>query len=714
MEMGKYSRFLWRHLIIFFMGIWICGGFAVGENRPKKNQTNILLITIDTLRPDRLSCYGGGFVKTPQIDSLAERGVLFSRAYAHNPETLPSHANILLGVTALTHGVHDNVNFVVRPEFLNLAKWLKDRRYSTGAVIGAFPLDSRFGLTQGFDLYDDNYGAQGSQQFVYAERKAEVVVARARGWLENQNGPWFLWVHCFDPHQPYDPPEPFRTQYKKDRYSGEVAYVDEELEKLFDYLKEKNLDEKTLIILTGDHGESLGEHGEKTHGYFAYNATLWVPLVIKAPGIKPGRIEQEVCHIDIFPTVCDLLGIDKPGSLQGLSLVPAMEGKTLPRRSIYFESLMAYYSRGWAPLRGLIEGKKKYIESPLSELYDLDKDFSENDNLAEGTKLDEFKRTLAELIRKQSAPSGQTARQAPDRETREKLQSLGYISSPQAPPKKSFTVQDDLKTLLPYHSRWQQATALYQNGQVEEAIVMMKQIIAERKDFDVAYTHLANYYKEQRRINEAVDILRQGYENNPANFRIIENYGIFLVEAGRYDEAITVLRKGLATIDYDPEAWNYLGVAYWNKGNYDEAQKAYERALALDSNYPIVFNNLGSLDLSIFLKSQDAQAYARAVENFKRAIDLDPKYASAYNGLGAALKMGGDVDGAIDNWKKAVELKPDFGFALYNLGLSYLAKGDKTEALDYFTRYKDKFYSSLPLPEREKLDALIQKCNEKE
>ncbi len=361
------------------------------------------------------------------------------------------------------------------------------------------------------------------------------------------------------------------------------------------YLKEKNLDEKTLIILTADHGESLGEHGEMTHGYFAYNSTLWVPLVIKAPGIKPGRIEQEVCHIDIFPTVCDLLGIDKPGSLQGLSLVPAIEGKELPKRSIYFESLMAYYSRGWAPLRGLIEGKKKYIDSPLPELYDLDKDFSENNNLAAGTKLDEFKRTLAELIKKQSAPGGQTARQAPDRETREKLQSLGYISSPQAPPKKNFTAQDDLKTLLPYQSRWQQATVLYQNGQVEEAIAMMKQIIAERKDFDVAYTHLANYYKEQRRINEAVDILRQGYENNPANFRIMENYGIYLVEAGRYDEAIAVLRKGLAIIDYDPEAWNYLGVAYWNKGNYDEAQKAYERALALDSNYPIVFNNLGSL-----------------------------------------------------------------------------------------------------------------------
>lgn len=512
--MGKYSRFFWWNLIIIILAIWGCGGFAAAGNQPPQRRLNVLLITIDTLRPDRLSCYDGRFVKTPQIDGLGESGVIFTRAYAHNPETLPSHANILLGVTALTHGVHDNVNFVVRPEFLNLATYLKDHGYSTGAVIGAFPLDSRFGLTPGFDLYDDNYGVQALEQFVYAERRAEVVVALARDWLEGRKEPWFLWVHCFDPHQPYDPPEPFKTQYKRDRYSGEVAYVDQELGKLFSCLKEKNLKDKTIIILTADHGESLGEHGEITHGYFGYNATLWVPLLINAPGVKPGRVEQEVCHIDIFPTVCDLLGLDKPPSLQGLSLVPAMQGKTLLRRPIYFESLMAYYSRGWAPLRGFIEGGKKFLDSPLPELYDLDKDFSEKNNLAPGTKLDEFKRTLAEVIKRQSVPSEQAARRTPDPETREKLQSLGYISSLQVPPKKTFTVRDDLKTLLPFQSRWQQATLLYQAGQTEEAIAMMKQIIAERKDFDVAYTHLANYYKAQNKIGEAVDILREGYKKS--------------------------------------------------------------------------------------------------------------------------------------------------------------------------------------------------------
>jgi arylsulfatase A-like enzyme/Flp pilus assembly protein TadD len=698
---------------ISFLRFFPGTSFAADEIRPQGARLNLLLVTIDTLRPDRLGCYGSAYLKTPQIDDLAQRGVLFTRAFAHTPETLPSHTNILLGTTPLYHGVHDNVNFHVRPEFLNLAKWLKDRGYSTGAVVGAFPLDSRFGLTQGFDMYDDNYGWQNREALVFVERKAEVVVERACRWLENQKGPWFLWVHCFDPHQPYDPPEPYKTQYKNSLYTGEVAYTDNSLGKLFSYLRDQKLEDKTLIIFTADHGESLGEHGETTHGYFAYNSTISVPLIIACPGAKPGRVTQNVCHTDIFPTVCDLLHVDKPPFLQGVSLVPAIEGKELPKRSIYFESLMSYYARGWAPLRGLLEGNNKFIDSPIPELYDLEKDFDEGNNLAASTSLGAFRANLAELTKKQSSAQEQTARQGVDRETREKLKSLGYVSSSQAPPKKSFTAQDDLKTLLPYHSRVLEAAVLYQTGQAEVAIALLKQVVLERKDFDTAYTNLAYYFKEQRRMRESLDILRQGYVNNPMSFRILVMYGIGLVEAGRFDEAIDILKKGLSIVDFDAEAWNYLGVAYWNKGDFEEARKAYEHSLALDTNYPLAVNNLGSLNLSVFLKSKDPQAYARAVENFKRAIDLDPTYASAYNGLGAALKMAGDVDGAMMNWKKAVELKPDFGFALYNLGLEYLAKGDKTKALDYFTRYKDKFYSSLPLPDREKLDALIQKCNEK-
>jgi arylsulfatase A-like enzyme/Flp pilus assembly protein TadD len=680
------------------------------EAGEKTDRPNVLLITIDTLRPDRLRCYGGSFLKTPQIDALAQKGTLFSRAFAHNPLTLPSHANILLGVTPLVHGVHDNANFIVPKELTNLATWLKGKGYSTGAFVGAFPLDSRFGLTPGFDVYDDNYGSQGSNELTFVERKADVVVQLALRWLSGQKGPWFLWVHCFDPHQPYNPPEPYRTQFRESLYDGEVAFVDAALGKLFGFLKEKNLDQKTLTVFTADHGEALGEHGELTHGYFAYNATLWVPLIISSPGWKAGQASLNVSHIDIFPTVCDLLQIAQPPSLQGRSLVPVMKGKELPSRPIYFEALTAYYNRGWAPLKGYIEGRDKYMDSPIPELYDIDRDFHERKNLAAGSGLGSFRKTFERLLETESASAKVSARQKLDRETLEKLRSLGYIASPQAPADKTFTAKDDLKTLLPYHTKWMKAVSAYSKGQAEEGISLLKEIIAERKDFDLAYTYLANFYKKQRRLKEAVSVLLEAYQHNPSSFRIISIYGIFLVDAGRYEEAVGILTKGIALIDFDPEVWNYLGVAYWNQGHYDEAMKAYQRALALDNNYPYVVNNIGSLYLSLFLENRQPDDFARAVENFKRAIGLDPGYASAYNGLGAALKMAGDLDGAIENWKKALELKPDYDFPLYNLGLTHLAKGDKAQALDYFRQYKEKFYGVLAPAEKEKLDALIQSC----
>jgi len=684
---------------------WTAAGAE--EGRP-----NLLLITIDTLRADRLGCYGGREVKTPAIDALASRSVLFERAFAHTPLTLPSHASILLGTTPPFHGVHDNSGFIVRDEFLTLAEWLKDRGYATGAFVGAFPLDSRFGLTQGFDIYDDDYGSQSRDEFVFVERKAEAVVNRAISWLEDTKGSWFVWIHCFDPHQPYQPPEPFSSQYKGSAYDGEVAYVDSVLGKLMDFLRTKGLESGTTIVLTADHGESLGEHGEMTHGYFAYNATLHVPLIIASPGLKPGRAAGNASHIDIFPTVCDALRVPKPGGLQGVSLWAAAREKTAPARPVYFEALTAYYNRGWAPLRGCIEGNTKFIDSPIPELYDLGKDFNEQNNLAGEGGLDAHKKAFDELLKSQSSAGRAAAARKVDRDTSEKLRSLGYLASLQAPQKKTFTEADDLKTLLPFQNLWMQALSAYYGGKFDEAVRMLKEITTQRTDFDLAYTYLANLYKEKGRQGDAVDVLLEAFRNNPQSYRIMTSYGIALIDAGRNDEALDVLNKAVEIIDFDPEAWNYIGVAHWNKGELDAALKAYEKALAIDNNYAIVFNNLGSLHLSEFLKGKRPEPLSKAVADFRRAIELDPIYASAWNGLGAALKMSGDVDGALAAWKKAVELKPDFSYPLYNLGLILLSRGDKAQALVYLTKYKDGSYASLPFNERQKLDELIQKCRQ--
>jgi len=691
----------------FILSLILLGPAALAA---KKDSPNVLLITIDTLRPDRLSCYGSSRLQTPNIDGLARRGALFSRAFSHNPITLAAHVNILLGLTPPAHGVHDNSNFIVRDEFMTLAEWLKKAGYETGAIIGAFPLDSRFGLAQGFDLYDDNYGAQDPTATTFVERRAEEVVDRASGWLEGRTKPWFLWVHLFDPHQRYNPPEPFLNRFKDDPYSGEVAYVDQALGKLFSSIEAKGLWPKTLTVITGDHGESLGEHGETTHGYFAYNATLWIPLIIAVPGAKPMTVSANVGHVDIFPTVCDLLGLEKPTPLHGRSLVPLLEGKKLPERDIYFEALTAYCNRGWAPLRGFISGSSKFIESPLPELYDLDKDFGETRNLAESRDVKPQQDRFNNLFAGLAIAGAEKARQEMDAETREKLRSLGYLASPQAKVKTGFTAADDLKTLLPYHTKWMQATLAQQGGRLEEAMTLLREIIAERKDFDLAYTYLANYLKEAGRRAEAVEVLKEALEANPESVRLITAYGITLVEEGRPEEAIGILKRGIALIDYDPENWNYLGVAYWNMGRFDDALSAYEKALSLDQNNPIVFNNIGTLHLSMYLKNKDADDLGKAVKSLSEAIRLDPRYASALNGLGMALKMQGDMAGAIEAWKKAVELKPDFGYPLYNLGLSYLAMGNKPEALGYFLRYKEKTYDALSPGERAKLDRLIESC----
>lgn len=696
-----------------FLIVFITASPLYSRKEEKKRRLNFLLITIDTLRSDRLSCYTDEHLKTPNIDSLAEKGILFSRAFANTSTTLPSHANILLGTTPLYHGVHENSNFIVREEFLTLAEHLKSYGYKTGAFVGAFPLDSRFGLTQGFDVYDDDYESNKYQSNSFVERKAERVVDNALEWLKVQESTWFLWIHCFDPHDPYEPPEPFKTQYEKHPYNGEVAYVDFVLGKLLNYMKEKNLFDNTLVVFTGDHGESLGQHGEMTHGFFAYNTTIWIPLVISIPGVRKAQVEQYVSHIDIFPTVCDILDIEKPSFLQGVSLLPAIKGKKLPKMPIYFESMYPYYSRGWAPLKGFIYDMEKFIDSPIPELYDLDDDFDELKNLAERKKLDRYRKQLEQIIKNQSFAENIQAERRIDRESLEKLRSLGYVSGSQVSKKESFGPEDDIKVLLPYSNKATEAMDLYKEGKVKEGFELLKEIITERKDIDIVYYNLANLYKEEGRLRDALEVLKLGLENIPSSYEIFFNYVSLLLKAGQYDEVIKASGEmKFRQMEHDPEIWNNLGVAYAKKGEAEKAIEIYEKAISIDNEYAVPFCNLGNVYYSLSLKIKDPRLFQKSIQSFKKAIEIDPDYPTPYSGLGMAYRQAGNLDGAIYCWKKALELRPDFGQTLYNLGLAYLYKGDKIKALDYFNKYKENYYHLLPLTERKRLENLIQKCKQ--
>ncbi len=684
---------------------------AASRSKADHKPFNVLLITIDTLRPDRLSCYSREHLKTPNMKAFAEKGVLFSHAFAHTSTTLPSHTNIMLGTTPLYHGVHENSNFIVQKEFLTLAELLKQNGYSTGAFVGSYSLDSRFGLNQGFDVYDGHYDRSEFKRFANLERKAGAVVTSALGWLRDQSSPWFLWVHCFDPHTPYDPPEPYKTQYAGRLYDGEVAYVDHVLGELFRFLQTHHDDENTLIIFTGDHGESLGQHGEKTHAFYAYNSTIWIPLIIRAPGVKPRTVDQYACHTDIFPTVCDVLGIKKPSFLQGTSLLPAFNGKKLPKRSIYFESLYPYYTRGWAPIRGLMTGKDKYVESPIPELYDLKKDFNENINLAGKKKLDKYRKQLKTLMVKFSSPESTKAKQRFDRKAVEKLSSLGYVSANLTSQKKNFGPKDDVKTLLPYSNKAADALDLVKEGKAEDGIRMLKEVLTKRDDIATAYKNLSDTYKMTGRLQDSYSVLQLAIKKVPSSYLIFFSSLDRLLDLGRYNEVIRLFKeKNYRQMEYDPEIWNILGIAHYRMGMLDKAVDAYRQALLIDSRAPVVYTNLGEVLFLQSLQKKDQKKFQDAVDNFRQAIKIAPKYPLPYNDLGKAMRYTGDLKRAIPLFKKALELKPEFDEALYFLSLSYLETGNKGKALDSFMRYKNKYYRKLSPDQKKKLDALIRKC----
>ena len=445
------------------------GGFEL----PTDAEQNVLLVTIDTLRADAMSSYGGA-AKTPNLDRLASHGARFTDAHAHAVVTLVSHTSILSGKYPYQTDVRDNAGFRVALNTSTLATRLKQAGFSTGAFIGAFPLTKRFGLTLGFDEYDDQIAEiRGAVDFALPERRADTVVSRALNWITAQDQKkFFAWVHVFDPHAPYQAPEQWAAQYPGQPYQAEVAWTDAALGPLFDRLA--SLPRKTLVIVTADHGEGLGDHGEMTHGLFAYESTLKVPLIIaeinpKATALPKGRVvSAPVRHIDLLPTVLDGLAIAADTSLPGSSLRSLISGTSGPDRPAYFEAMTGLLTRGWAPLRGVLAGGDKFIDLPVPELYRLTDDAGEQRNQATintarvvqlTNTLGTFDRNLPGLPQRESS------------QVSEQLRALGYTSSgPRAAMKTTFTDADDPKRLIDLDRELHSANDFYSTGRYTEAI----------------------------------------------------------------------------------------------------------------------------------------------------------------------------------------------------------------------------------------------------
>jgi arylsulfatase A-like enzyme/Flp pilus assembly protein TadD len=641
---------------------------------------NLLLITVDTLRADHIGIYGDK-VRTPAMDELGNSGVVFTRTYSHVPLTLPSHCSLLTGTIPPVHGVRDNgYRFSGRDK--TLAEILKDKGYITAAFVGAFPLDSRFGLDKGFDLYDDNYGSRNLQRdLTFVERKAEEVTKKASVWLEdNKEKKFFLWVHYFDPHAPYEPPSPFDEEYRGREYEGEVAYTDKMIGQLLAKLNSLGLTDDTVIVLTSDHGEGLGEHQEKTHGIFVYDSTLHVPLIFFNRKILPqGRVVSELTGLtDILPTVLDLLNIPfNINEIQGRSLKATMlRRKSLGDREIYIESVAAMLDRNWAPLQGLISKNWKYIEAPRPELYDLNKDPQELNNLLEEHPqvTRQLQKKLREMMARNAFPSlTEIQRPAMNRDTYEKLRSLGYISGKTL---KAGENRPDPKTMIEIDNLFSDAIILSEAGRLEEARLVYETLLEKQPNFAVGYEYAAyNLYKMER-LEEAVSLLRKALQMDLATVSIKARLGLYLQESGEIQESINLLQAALQQDPYYTEAYNYLGVSYFKTGELSQAEDAFKKALELDSDYAMAINNLGNAYLA-------QGKYEQAAATYSKAISTDPGLASAYNGLGVAFYREGNINGALSIWKKALGIDPNQADAAYNLGRTFLKSGDKEEALKY-------------------------------
>ncbi len=641
---------------------------------------SVLLISIDTLRFDALGSYGNPRALTPWMDRLAREGVRFERAYAHNVVTLPSHANMLAGRYPTDHGVRDNAGFHFPRDMPSMGTILKHAGYRTGAFVSAFPLDSRFGLDAGFDVYDDAFvDVDAERGHVVQQRAGRETVALALRWLEGaKDAPSFCFVHLYEPHFPYAPPEPQASRFRDRPYDGEVAAADEALEPLLRPLLEQGRAGRTLVVLTSDHGEGLGEHGEATHGTFAYQGTLRVPLLLFAPSLLSARVVRGTArHVDLLPTVLDALALPAPEGLRGRSLWPAAQGAPLDERGSYFEALTAALSRGWAPLYGMVERERKYIELPLPELYDLERDEREQLNLL-AARPREAEALRGLLAAERSRDKG-IRRAAESGDVRERLRALGYVTGA-TQPSAGHDAGDDPKNLIALDGLLQEAVTLEVQGRLDEALARYRELVERRPTMALSYLHLARLLRLRGDQAGAVAALRKALQRQPGDTVTAALLGAYLNEAGRPLEAVKLLEPYAAVAEPDVDVLVALGMALAETGRREEAKRTFETARRVDPSDAILTVNLATVYM---LGREDA----RAESLLREAVAQKQDSFRAWNALGVIAARAGRSDEAIEHWRRALQAEPDALDTLFNLGATLVQLGRREEARPYLERF---------------------------
>jgi arylsulfatase A-like enzyme/tetratricopeptide (TPR) repeat protein len=673
-----------RGLPLTFLLVLLGHGF--GANTPPAHKTlpNVILITIDTVRANHVGCYGAKDAQTPTLDALAHDGIVFERAISQVPLTWPSHTAILTGLDPFQNGVQDFTGQPLEPRFRSIAQAFQEHGYATGAVVSAFVLDRSWGLARGFDFYDDAFPAQAfaNRDLGLVDRRASESVTRALAWLQkNPRRPFFFWLHLYDPHSPYDPPEPYRTQYRNHPYDGEIAYADHELGRLITWLKRNQLYDRTAIVFLSDHGESLGEHGEQEHGFFVYNSTVHIPLIVKPPagsGFRPGRVSRPVQTTAVPSTLLRLAGIhdemEKQVQSKGL-LLPGSETDG----EAYSETFYPFSSFGWSPLHALETSRYHYIDAPEPELYDLTADPEEKNNLAAQQTA-----TVAVLRAKVEArlldhPFVATHAGgfeiSPD--ALEKLRALGYTAyrSPVSAEALASGLPDPKGKLWEFNSTLKAEDAL-QGGEVDRAVELLSPVQEKDPKMYVIPFLLGEAALRKQDWTRAAEQLQRCMDLNPNFDSAMTGLARALAKLGRVDEAKDWLKKATGANPDNYRAWYELGLLE-AESDPAAAQSSYEKAIAIQPNFSV-----GQRELGMLLFNQ--KNYAAALPKFEKAIALGLDDAPLYNFLGICYNQTRQLQKSIRSHRAALTLDPKLAEAHLNLAYDYqLLHQPKTAREEY-------------------------------
>jgi arylsulfatase A-like enzyme/Flp pilus assembly protein TadD len=678
---------------------WLGGGPA-----------SLLVVTLDTLRADRVGSYGYAAARTPRLDGLAARGLRFARAATVTPLTLPAHSSLFTGTFPARHGVRDNGGYYLGDEHATLAEVLQGRGFRTGGFVSAFVLDSRWGIHQGFDRYFDDFDLarfDKAQGMDVIQRPGGETVDAAVSWLqEDRSRPFFLWVHLYDPHTPYAAPPEWAQQFPRTAsgaYDAEIAFADAQLGRLLDVLAKDGRLARTVVAVLGDHGEMLGEHGEATHGFFVYDAAVHIPLVLAGPGVPARLVEDQVRIVDVMPTVLELLRVPAPAAVQGTSLLPLTRGTRLNLMAVS-ESWFPRFHYGWSELVAIQDERFKLIRAPRTELFDLQRDAGETNDLAaaEPRQKEVLERALDDMLGRLGNARA-AAPQTLDAETAERLEALGYIGGavsarhledrPRGDPKDKIHLYNLLKeaTTASAAGRYEDAIAtarralaedpeileghmllgnfLGKSGRREEAVAAYRRALAVDPEHQQTTFQLALVYKEMGRLSDARVGFERARQLDPRNTRVQVQLADLDLREGRPEAAEAGLRQALQGSTDRPGILLKLGESYIEMKRWPDAEKALTEAIGTSPRLETAHFNLG-------LVREEQGRVTDAMQAYQTELDVNPKgYRAAFN-LAKLVQRAGRKGEAAALFAKVVALAPEFAIGRLYLAKALLDVGD--------------------------------------